>query len=461
MRFVFLLAPLLYASSGLHAQSKPVVPVMPDEWRTEIHGKMAADAKARADQIQIVFVGDSITARWTSSPGEALWKKKYAPLGAINLGISSDGTQNVLWRLQNGVLDPLHPKMVILLIGTNNLSSPPDAVAYGIWTIVACIRKKLPDARVLVQGIFPREDKPEYNARIAQVNALIARLDDGKMVKYVYFGDKFLKPDGLLDPEVFTDKVHPNVPEGFRIWDEQIYPIVQQWLKLSPIADTSPPRCPVPVPADLGPATATARNDWLFRHNRILATPAAYKAKCRLLFLGDQVTQAWDRAPALFKKEYGRYTPLNFAIFGNRPENMLWQAGSGALDGLHPKLVVMQSQSFFHSPTAAEELAAGVEATARLLLKKLPESKVLMIGGFPLGEKPTDAIRAKISAYNARLAQVADNQRLFFLDIGKAFLKPDGTLEKGAVPSLQPYTEKSFAVWADAQRATIAQLMAP
>ena len=129
---------------------------MNDEWRSEVHGKMVDDAKARADQIKIVFVGDSITARWTSSPGEKIWKEKYAPYGAINLGISSDGTENVLWRLQHGVLDPLHPKMVILLIGTNNLRSTPDAVAYGVWTIVHYVRRKLPDARVLVQGIFPR-----------------------------------------------------------------------------------------------------------------------------------------------------------------------------------------------------------------------------------------------------------------------------------------------------------------
>jgi len=453
------LALLFSAFGSLYAQSKPVVPVMNDEWRAEVHGKMVEDAKARADQIKIVFVGDSITARWTSSPGEKIWKEKYAPYGAINLGISSDGTENVLWRLQHGVLDPLHPTMIILLIGTNDLRSEPDAVAYGVWTIVDYVRKKLPDARILVQGIFPREDKPEYNPRIAQVNAIISRLDDGKMVKYVYFGEKFLRPDGLLDPDVFTDKVHPNTPEGFRIWDAQIYPLVQQWLQLAPMANAPPPAFPLPVPADLGPATPVARNDWLFRHHRILSTPVAYKKQCQLLFLGDQVMNQWDRARTVFRKEYGEYKPLNFSIWNNRPENILWQVGSGTLDGLHPKLVVIQSQAFFNSPATAEDLAAGVEASARLVVKKIPAAKVLVIGGFPMGERPTDAIRAKISSYNAQLAKAADNKRIFFLDIGKAFLKSDGTLEKGAAPSVQAYTEQSFVHWADAQRDTIATLM--
>ena len=158
----------------------------------------------------------------------------------------------------------------------------------------------------------------------------------------------------------------------------------------------------------------------------------AYKKQCQLLFLGDQVMNQWDRARTVFRKEYGKYKPLNFSIWGNRPENMLWQVGSGALDGLHPQLVVIQSQAFFYSPATAEDLAAGVEATARLVAKRIPEAKVLVIGGFPMGERPTDSIRAKIAAYNALLVKAACNKRIFVLDIGKAFLKPNGTLAKGA-----------------------------
>ena len=149
------------------------------------------------------------------------------------------------------------------------------------------------------------------------------------MVKYIYFGDKFLKPNGRLDPCVFTDKVHPNTPGGFRIWDARIYTIVQEWLQLAPIANTPPPAFPLPVPADLGPATPVARNDWLFRHNRILSTPMASKEKCQLLFLGDQVMNQWDRAKTIF-------------------------------------------ESCFYSPATAEDLAAGVEASARLVAKRMP-----------------------------------------------------------------------------------------
>ncbi len=115
---------------------------------------------ARAGKINIVFACDSITACWTGGAGCDIWAKRYASRGAINLSIPSDNAQHLLWRLENGEIAPLHPKMVILLIGANNLGESPEAVAYGVWANVAYIRKTLPNTRVLVQGMFERENPP-------------------------------------------------------------------------------------------------------------------------------------------------------------------------------------------------------------------------------------------------------------------------------------------------------------
>jgi lysophospholipase L1-like esterase len=440
------------------AQTKTVVPVLADDWGQH-HAQMVADAKARADKIKIVFVGDSITARWTTSPGEAIWAQYYAPIGAINLGISADSTQHVLWRLQHGVLDPLHPKMVILMIGTNNTKDEPDAVAYGVWAIVEHIRKVLPDTRVLVQGIFPRSDRADVNEKNQKVNELLAKLDDGKMVKYIYFGDKFLKPDGTLNLDIITDKVHPNNPEGFKIWHAAILPTVEEWLKKDPVPNVPPPPSPVAKPGNLAPATPEPRNDFLSRHNRILATGKAYKDKCELVFMGGETMVCFDRMQGLFKKEYGKYNALNFALWGSRPENMLWQVDNGELDGMQPKLVVLQSQEGMRSATPVEDIAAGTEATAKLILKKIPAAKVLIIGAFPFGEKPNDPLRKRVTDYNALLSKVADGKSVFFLDLGKNFLSPDGTLAKGAAPSQENTTEQAYGAWAEAQRETIQKLI--
>lgn len=440
--------------------AEEIVPVPVDDWG-QIHAGMVADAKARADHIQIVFIGDSITARWTRSPGEQIWGKDYAPLGAINLGISSDATQHVLWRLQHGVLEPLHPRMVILLVGTNNITAgtDPEAIAYGVWTIVAHLRHTLPDARVLVQAIFPRCDRPKVGEMVPKVNALLARLDDGKMVKFIDFGARFLGPDGQPDPAVFTDGIHPNKPDGFRIWNEAIQPVVREWLTAPPLHDIPPPLSPVAMPKDLTPATATARNEFIDRHNRILAAPASYKDRCRLLFLGDECMGAWRRVEPLFNREYGAYHPLNFSIEGARPENLLWQIANGELAGMHPALVVVHTQEALRSDTPVERIVAGMTEVVQQIREKLPAARILVLGAFPLGEHPDDRLRAVVARYNALLKPLADGGQVTVEDIGAAFLMPDGTCPKGTTPSARDFSEAAFTHWAEAQKSVITRLL--
>jgi lysophospholipase L1-like esterase len=443
------------------ADTSTVKPVLLDDWGA-IHAEMVADATARADKIKIAFAGDSITARWTRSPGQAMYDQYYAPVGAINLGISADGTQHLLWRLQHGVLKPLHPKMVILLIGTNNLASEPDAVAYGVWSIVSYIRTVLPNTRVLVQGIFPRSDNADYNRKLQVVNGFLAKMDDGKMVKYLYFGDKYLNADGTVNADLITDKVHPNTPDGFKIWNAAIQPTVQEWLAAEPIANVPPPPSPVPTPANLGPATPQVRNDFLWRHNRVLATSPVAKAACELVFMGGETMSCWDRNQDLFKKEFGQYHALNFALWGSRPENMLWQVDNGELDGIKPKVVVLNSQEGLQGAhPQIDTLAAGIAATAKLIQTKSSTTKVLIVGACPLGAKPTDSQRHLSDSYNALLAKLDDGKSVFFVDPAKAFLNADGTVIASGIPSQQNTTAATFDLWASSFRDSIAKLMQP
>jgi lysophospholipase L1-like esterase len=469
----FVLATAVLAFLPLHAQQPAATPtptptpppleasttpILNDDWGHG-HERYVADAKARADQIQIVLLGDSITIRWTTGAGRDLYKERYEPLGAINLGISADGTQHVLWRIQNGELAPLHPKMVLLMIGTNDMGLEPDAVAYGVWSVVNEIRKTHPDTRVLVEGIFPREDNlPKVGGtlwpKIAIVNQLLAKLDDGKMVKYIYFGDKFLTPDGGLNREWFTDGTHPERPEAFKIWADAVQPVVDEWIKLPPVPNVPPPPSPVAVPADLTAATPVPRNDWLFRFKRQVAVAA--KGNCDLLFLGGTTMSLWDRRQDLFLKEYRAYKALNFANNGSRTENIIWGLDNGGLTGLTPKVIVVQGQDL-NDNTPAENVAAGMGVITERLKKLYPQAKILLLGDFPMGAKPTDGIRTKIDSYNAALAKLADDKTVYFLDVGKAFIKADGSLEQ--IPAPAPFVPETFDKWADAQRDTIGSLM--
>jgi beta-glucosidase len=172
--------------------------------------------------VDLLFLGDSITQGWNDND---VWKRHYAPRHAANFGIGGDRTQHVLWRLQNGEVDHIRPKVVVLMIGTNNLgSNTPDEIAEGVSDIVKTLRKKLPETKILLLGIFPRGEKPgTIREHLTAVNAKIAQLDDGKNVKYLDIGERFLEKDGTLSKDVMPDFLHLS-HKGYMIWADAIEP---------------------------------------------------------------------------------------------------------------------------------------------------------------------------------------------------------------------------------------------
>jgi lysophospholipase L1-like esterase len=176
---------------------------------------------AKAGGIDLLFVGDSITDWWRAdSRGKPEWDKTWAPLKAANFGIAGDTTQGVLWRMQNGELDGFKTKAIVLMLGTNNLKRNDTAdIAAGDAAIIAEFRKRQPQAKVLLLGVFPRGSAPdnEYRAMIKELNSHLAKLADNKSVFYLDIGDKFLTPDGTLTTEIMADGLHPTL-KGYGIW---------------------------------------------------------------------------------------------------------------------------------------------------------------------------------------------------------------------------------------------------
>lgn len=192
---------------------------------------------AKKGDINVVFLGDSITDAWRNFDatkkrgGKNVWDKTFAPLKAANFGIGGDRTQHVLWRLQNGELEGIKPKVVMLMIGTNNSNgkdNTAEEIADGIKAIVARLRADLPDTRILLLAIFPRGEKPNaQREKNAKASELASRAADGKTVHYVDIGAKFLEPDGTLSREIMPDALHLS-PRGYRIWAEAIEPKIKE-----------------------------------------------------------------------------------------------------------------------------------------------------------------------------------------------------------------------------------------
>jgi lysophospholipase L1-like esterase len=187
-------------------------------------------AKGDAD---VIFIGDSITHDWEGR-GKKVWAEYFAPLKAVNLGIGGDQTGHVLWRITEGKeLEPIKPKVAVMMIGTNNMGShTAEQIAGGIKAIVEELRKQKPDMKILLLGIFPRHADPKNPVRekIKMTNEIIAKLDDGKHVFYKDIGDKFLEKDGTLDKKIMYDALHLTT-EGYEIEAKAIKDDVEKLLK--------------------------------------------------------------------------------------------------------------------------------------------------------------------------------------------------------------------------------------
>lgn len=191
-------------------------------------------AIAKEGKAQLVFLGDSITAGWKGQPG--VWEKAFGKYLPANFGIGGDRTQHVLWRITNGELDGIKPKAVVIMIGTNNSATDTaDGIARGITKIVETVREKQPQAKILLLAVFPRGSKPdgtlnEPNDKLKQVNAMIAKLDDGKHVFFLDIGEKFVQGGGPIDKGIMPDFLHLSA-RGYEIWADAISPKLADLMK--------------------------------------------------------------------------------------------------------------------------------------------------------------------------------------------------------------------------------------
>lgn len=179
--------------------------------------------RVKKGNVDLIFIGDSITQGWEGA-GKAVWAEKYAKRNAVNLGIGGDRTQHVLWRLDNGNIEGIKPKLAVIMIGTNNSgSNTSEQIADGITAIVKKLREKLPETKILLLGIFPRgvDDNDAKRKVNKGANEIVAKLADGKMVEYLDIGPKFLDDKGVLSKEVMPDLLHLN-PASYQTWANSI-----------------------------------------------------------------------------------------------------------------------------------------------------------------------------------------------------------------------------------------------
>lgn len=244
--------PLLFVPPG-PAQTKP--PAVTPVERTDANSRTAHEQlleKAKKGRIDVYFTGDSITRRWGATDYPeflANWTKNFHGWNAADFGWGGDTVQNVLWRLTHGELDGVKPKVIVIMAGTNNIGARPPAgggearvaeVAGGLQAIVAACREKAPDATVVLMGLTPRNDSPAAPAIINRVNERLARLADGKKVRYLNINDKLADGDGKFLPGMSPDRLHLTA-KGYQVWADALKPVLTELLGPPAKEDRAPP----------------------------------------------------------------------------------------------------------------------------------------------------------------------------------------------------------------------------
>ncbi len=183
--------------------------------------------------IDIVFYGDSITDGFDNpGAGRAVWDQYYAPLKAVDYGIGGDTTRQLLYRIAHGELDGVSPRLIVLMIGTNNLYNDNNGgteaeIAQGVGAVVKLLKAKAPQAKILLLGVLPRQNE-FFCGRIKKLNELIKAEDDGRTVRFLDMGPAFEKNFGQVKPELFiADQLHLN-EAGYRVWAQTMQPLFDE-----------------------------------------------------------------------------------------------------------------------------------------------------------------------------------------------------------------------------------------
>ena len=250
MPFLRSLVTSVVLACAAHAQ--PPAPASQPAPRSDPNSRLAHEqllAKARQGGIDIYFVGDSITRRWGATDYPqflANWKQNFFGWNAANFGWGADGIQNILWRLANGELDGVKPKVIVILAGTNNLGRQPADeakiadVTSGVKAIVDLCRQKAPSAKIVLTAIFPRNDNRGLVPGIARINENLARLADGKSIRFLNINAGLAAPDGTLFDGMSPDKLHLTA-KGYQVWADALKPIFTELLGPPAATDHAPP----------------------------------------------------------------------------------------------------------------------------------------------------------------------------------------------------------------------------
>ena len=432
------------------------------------------------EKFGLIMMGNSITNNFEKPEYQPVWNQFFAPRKAINLGFSGYRTENLLWNIAHGELEGQSPKVLVLEIGTNNvdeknypLRHTAGQLAGGIAAIVKLVRQKLPDTKIILLRCFPGSydgaNPTSHRAILEKASDIVSKLADEKDVFYCDVNHVFLNLDGSINHQMMGDYLHPT-PAGAKAWAQAMEPLLSKLMGDQSL-DTA-----LPVNTAIVPAGKLENDsyDWYKRHAEVLAVKDSINPE--IILIGNSITHFWGGVPAVryadgkfripngpqsYANLFGSYRVLNMGFGWDRTQNVLWRLDHGELDGLHPRLVVINIGTNNTSETenarinTASEIVEGIEAVCRRVRSKIPNTKILVMAIFPREKDPAASRRILINEINKRLVNFTTTQKISFLDAGPKMLNADGTFVEGMMLDFTHPSEKGYTIWADALRPVI------
>jgi len=441
-----------------------------NSWQVKRHAeKMEVVTNGGA---KVVFIGDSITHFWESHGKEQLAKYfSEGDMKMLDLGISADRTEHVLWRIDEGKeLDGYEAKCILLMIGTNNTGhfpiekEPPGDTILGIREILKTIRAKQPKATIVLTAIFPRGATADDPQRLRNeiVNREVQKFCDGKTVFWCDFNDQFLTADGRLSPDVFPDRLHPN-DFGYEIWYSAVKPYIDYAL--------SDGKLPVPAnryascvndrvyrlsqPATVFPATRIRREccgarDWWL--DRLLAKRNQISecgGEIDLVFFGDSITHNWENQGKQSLDELCKiYSVLDIGYGGDRTQHLIWRAQyGGELDGYKAKCVMLMiGTNNTYGRDSAKDTAMGIKKILEIIAHKQPQAKTLLLPVFMRGNAKDNG-RVVNEQINKIIKDYADGQKVIWVDFNSKFLDEKGDTKWIMPDHVHPNAKGYSEIW--------------
>ena len=420
---------------------------------------------------KVVFIGDSITHFWESH-GKAQLGKYFSEgdMKMLDLGVSADRTEHVLWRLnEGGELDGYEAQCILLMIGTNNTGhfpiekEPPGDTILGIREILRTISAKQPKATIVLTAIFSRGATADDPQRIRNeiVNREVQKFCDGKTIFWCDLNDQFLTADGKLSPDVFPDRLHPNAL-GYEIWYSAVKPYIDFALSDGKL---------------LAPANRYAShiNDRVYRMDQQVSVFPASRIRCEgygaqdwwldrllakrnqisecggeidLVFFGDSITHNWEsNGKASLDELRKTYSVLDIGYSGDQTQHLIWRGEyGGELDGYKAKCVMLMIGTNNAGRDRAKGTAEGIKKILELIAYKQPQAKTLLLPIFMRGDTK-DKNRAENEQVNEIIKSYADGQKVIWVDFNSKFLDENGDTKWIMPDRLHPNAQGYAEIW--------------